>query len=239
MPPPAHWIKRPWLGAGTGILMNTVRRPFIHSTCQEQWKSFMLVSMFTEIPVTVHWLSFTHLPSYTPMANWIFKRFVFDRFPRTHNWLWFYFSHCLFLSFSFPLSHQQTKWSKNLKRKKTKQKKEKKRVVSIATLAMICAKDKWQVFKGLPGVSMFSLCFLLSTELSRETAGKTAMKGKLQRQTEGEGTIATRPWWSMHVLLSVRVLCPQGRRQRRGGEWCTWTVFRALTPNPWPQEGSI
>lgn len=67
------------------------------------------------------------------------------------------------------------------------------------------------------------------------------MKGKLQRETEGEGeaegerAIVTRPWWSMHVLLSVLFLCPQGRRQRREGKWCIWTVFRPLIPNAWPQ----
>ena len=107
---------------------------------------------------------------------------------------------------------------------------------------MICTKDKWQVLKGLRGVLMFSLCFLLSTEKVSGDSRKNSHERKITETDRGRGrgrgrerAIETRPWWSMHVLLSVLVLCPQGRRQRRGGKWCIWTVFRPLIPNTWLQ----
>ena len=69
------------------------------------------------------------------------------------------------------------------------------------------------------------------------------MKGKLQRETEGErGRGRGRESDGNSSLLInasaiVLFLCPQGRRQRREGKWCTWTVFRPLMPDVWPQAG--
>lgn len=205
----------------------------LSSVFSQKRKSFMMVNMSTEICRTLTVLH-SSLILHPPVANWIFKWLVFDHSPHTYNWLWFSLSLSVFLFPFLPLSLCLTS-----KLNESRIGKKIKRAVSIATLAMICTKDKWQVFKGLQAVLMFSLCFLSSTEKFSGDGRKTAMKGKWQRQTEGEAegarVIETRPWWSMHVLLSVLFLCPQGRRKRRGEKekerWCIWTVFRPPTPH--------